>query len=84
MVLLKFSSSVVRTLRISSLFSSSSGYPSLLLSITVVASLARKSPSMPRVLPCLAALLKSLLKTYPRPSLEGIIPSDAINVTERI
>ena len=50
--------------------------------MTLFESSARKGPSIPRSLPCLAALLRSLLSTYPLPSFEGIIPSAIINVID--
>ena len=51
------------TLVMNSFFSSSSGYPSLEPSITVSQSFDKNFPSIPKSLPCLAALLKSLLST---------------------
>ena len=50
--------------------------------ITLSASSGRNDPVIPRILPCLAALLSSLLNTYPLPSLLGIIPSAIINVSD--
>ena len=43
-----------------------------------------KGHSIPKFLPNLTLLLKSLLNTYPRPTFSNVAPSDSANVIARI
>ena len=83
-VLLNWASSLAITLKIKSFFSSSSGYPSFDPSMTVCASSTRNAPLIPRSLPWRHARRRRRLNTYPRPLFDGRIPSEIINVTERM